>query len=116
MNSRRGIVLAAIHLTVVAVIIVRTEADYWPSIRTERVRVRTFLPPSATAEDAMGVNFFPCDEGGIIDRPTAPREMVAGAANLPQCYLSAGMNRAPNRLPWIRLSRGVMAERELQRF
>jgi hypothetical protein len=80
-------VLAAIHLTVAAVVIVRTEADYWPNIRSERVRVPVVIPPSATAEEAAFANFFPCDEGGIIDRAFAPREMVISAANMPVVLL-----------------------------
>jgi hypothetical protein len=87
MNWRRGVVLAAIHLTVAAVVIVRTEADYWPNIRSERVRVPVVIPPSATAEEAAFANFFPCDEGGIIDRAFAPREMVISAANMPVVLL-----------------------------
>ena len=79
--------LAAIHLTVAAVVIVRTEADYWPNIRSERVRVPVVIPPSATAEEAAFANFFPCDEGGIIDRAFAPREMVISAANMPVVLL-----------------------------
>ena len=87
MNWRRGVVLAAIHLTVAAVVILRTEADYWPNIRSERVRVPVVIPPSATAEEAESANFFPCDEGGIIDRAFAPREMIASAANMPAALL-----------------------------
>jgi len=87
MNWRRGVVLAAIHLTVAAVVILRAEADYWPNIRSERVRVPVVIPPSATAEEAAFANFFPCDEGGIIDRAFAPREMIASAANMPAALL-----------------------------
>ena len=87
MNWRRGVVLAAIHLTVAAVVIVRTEAAYWPNIRSERVRVPFVIPPSATAEEAAFANFFPCDEGGIIDRPAPPGEIVVGAANMPAVLL-----------------------------
>jgi len=87
MNWQRGVVLAAIHLTVAAVVIVRTEAAYWPNIRSERVRVPVVIPPSATAEEAAFANFFPCDEGGIIDRAFAPREMAISAANMPVVLL-----------------------------
>ena len=87
MNWRRGVVLAAIHLTVAAVVIVRTETDYWPNIRSERVRVPVVIPPSATAEEAAFANFFPCDEGGVIDRAFAPREMAISAANMPVVLL-----------------------------
>jgi hypothetical protein len=83
MNWRRGIVLATIHLTVAAGVLIRTEADYWPNIRSERVRVQVVLPPSATVEDMMEANFYPCDEGGVIDRVALPSELVDGAANLP---------------------------------
>lgn len=87
MNWRRGIVLAAIHLAVATVVIVRTEADYWSNIRPERVRVRVVLPPSATVEELMEANFYPCAEGGIVDHSFTPRETVAGAANLPVTLL-----------------------------
>ena len=39
MNWRRVSCRLLIHLTVAAEVIVRTEADYWPNIRSERVRV-----------------------------------------------------------------------------
>ena len=87
MNWRRGVVLAAIPLVVAALVIVRTEANYWPAIRSERVRVPVVVPPSATAEEMMEANFYPCDEGGIIDRPAAPGEIVIGAANMPALLL-----------------------------
>lgn len=35
----------------------------------------------------MEANFFPCDEGGIIDRAAPPREIVVGAANMPMVLL-----------------------------
>jgi hypothetical protein len=87
MNWRRGVALAAIHLAVAALVIVRTEADYWPAIRSERVRVPVVEPPSATASDLMEANFYPCDEGGIIDRTFSPGEIVIGAANMPEVLL-----------------------------
>jgi hypothetical protein len=87
MNWRRGVVLAAIHLVVAALVIVRTEANYWPAIRSERVRVPVVVPPTATAEEMMEANFYPCDEGGIIDRPASPGEIVIGAANMPAVLL-----------------------------
>ena len=87
MNWRRGVLLAAIHLTVAVVVIVRTEWSYWPYIRSERVRVPVVLPPTATAEEAMETNLYPCDEGSIIDRAAPPREIVVGAANMPAVLL-----------------------------
>jgi hypothetical protein len=87
MSWRRGVVLAAIHLAMAASVIVRTEADYWPAIRSERVRVPVVLPPSSTAEEAMEANFYPCDEGGIIDRAVSPGEIVVEAANMPLVLL-----------------------------
>jgi hypothetical protein len=87
MNWRRGLVLAVIHLTVMVVVILCTEWHYWPGIRSERARTPVVLPPPATAEEVMEANFYPCDEGGIIDRPEAPREVLAGAANMPAAML-----------------------------
>jgi hypothetical protein len=87
MNWRRGVVLAAIHLAMAAVVMVRTETGYWPAIRSERVRVPVVPPPTATAEELMEASFYPCDEGGIIDRAAAPREIVVGAANMPAVLL-----------------------------
>jgi hypothetical protein len=87
MNWRRGVVLAAVHLAMAALVIVRTEADYWPDIRSERVRVPVVLPPSATTEEAMEANFYPCDEGGIFDRPALPEQIIVGAANMPAVLL-----------------------------
>jgi len=80
-------VLAAIHLAMAAVVIVRAEADYWSEIRSERVRVPLVLPPSATTEEALEANLYPCDEGSIVDRPAAPGEIVVGAANMPAVLL-----------------------------
>jgi len=87
MNWRRGVALAAIQLAIATLVIVRTESDYWPAIRSERVRVRATPPPSATAEQMMEADFYPCDEGGIIDRAAAPWEILAGAANMPTTLL-----------------------------
>lgn len=87
MNWRRGVLLATIQLVLAALVIARTESQYWPAIRSERTRVPVVVPPSATAEEAMGANFFPCDEGGIIDRAAPPGELVVGAANAPAVLL-----------------------------
>jgi hypothetical protein len=73
MNWRRGVLLAAIHFVMAVLVVTRIELSYWPAIRSERVRVPVVVPPSATAAELMEADFFPCDEGGIIDRAAPPR-------------------------------------------
>lgn len=51
------------------------------------MRVPIVVPPSATAEGELNANFYPCDEGGVIDRAASPGEILVGAANMPAVLL-----------------------------
>jgi len=116
MNWRRGVALASIHLAMAALVIFRTEAGYWPAIRSERVRVAVALPPSATAAELMESNFHPCDEGGIIDRPASPGDIVVGAANMPPILLVGWHEPCAQPSALDAVARRNMAEHAGQRF
>lgn len=96
MKWRRGLLLAAIHLSIAVPVIVQQSVQDWP-------RAARSSGPDAGAriervgwQESQTVGFDPCN-GGLIDGEIPPMELAVAAGNLPVMETAGWPGLCPNR-------------------